>query len=105
MAARGLSRAIFRLRITIRDLLNPAEAPIGLGCSVDTLNKLCKDDAESLRMLREATVNPTGVHKGVDNVNTVERSSNAPRARGAGEYDWMRAQLDRQRPARAWSRR
>lgn len=36
--------------------------PAGLGTDIDTLERLCRDDAEAITLLRQATTNPKHVH-------------------------------------------
>ena len=45
--------------------------PEGLGTSLETVKRLCKDDKEALDLIDRATQNPTGrPQKTIDNVNS-----------------------------------
>lgn len=66
--------------------------PAGLGTDIDTLERLCRDDAEAVTLLRQATTNPKHVH--VSDANNVSISKPAHGNTRAYTLD----RLSRERP-------
>lgn len=66
--------------------------PAGLGTDIDTLERLCRDDAEAITLLRQATTNPKHVH--TPDANNI--SINEPKHGTSRAYTLDR--LTRERP-------